>query len=316
MKRPPLNLPFSYMDTSDRRVLSLVSEGFPCVPVLGLSRYRNTRPFLSAHRHPECIEISFCVRSSLRFKCEGISYDLLPGHMFVTQPADRHHLVTNPKGMFMYWMFFRLPCGNEKVLGLPKDESDHLVSELKNIRRRLFLAPADTRSLFAELFGTYDSALSGASRRLALRISLLRLLSGIPAAAQQETPSGTDDRLRNLAESIKRDPSRRTSVGDMARAVGLSESAFTLRFRNLTGFPPHAFIVRCRLDAVKRSLVTTRDSVVKIARDFGFSSSEHLAGQFKASFGVTMRELRKNSSEHAKAPTPQMKGLSALPGYS
>ena len=118
------------MDTSERRVLSLEDEGFPCIPVLGLSRYRSTRPHLDEHCHPECLEISFCARAPLVFECEGRSYTLTPGHVFITQPQDRHHLVTNPKGMYLRWMFFRLPRKGKSVLGLPLDESNELVRSL------------------------------------------------------------------------------------------------------------------------------------------------------------------------------------------
>lgn len=296
MKRKKLAIPFDYMDTPERRVLSLEDSGFPCVPVLGLSRYNNTRPFLDEHRHPECIEISLCVRAPLVFECEGKSYKLMPGQLFVTQPRDLHHLITNPKGLFLYWMFFRLPSRGKEVLSLPPDESAALVKSLKNLPHRLFQASADIKSLFAELFGIYDADLRPADRRLAYRTVLLRLLNRIVASANKEAPISADKRLYAIVQEIKADPRRKRSVPDLAAKAFMSESVFNARFKKLTGYPPHAFIARCRLDAITRLLKQGNASISSIARDFGYHSPQHLAGQFKAAFGLTMREWRSRSS--------------------
>ena len=292
MRQSALHLPFEYMDTPERRVLSLEDEGFPCIPVLGLSRYRSTRPHLDEHCHPECLEISLCTRSPLVFECEGKSYKLMPGHVFVTQPHDRHHLITNPKGMYLRWMFFRLPPKGKSVLGLPLDESNVLVHSLKALPHRLFVAPPDAHKLFDELLSIYDSDIPGAARRLAFRTALLRLICGLTSEAARDTPLAVDKRVQALEAQIREDPTLALSVGEMARAAGLSESALTLRFRQLTGFPPHAYRTKCRLEAVRARLVNTTDSITRIAHDLGFHSSQHLAGQFRAMFGRSMRSYR------------------------
>lgn len=293
MRRYEPKLPFPYMDTPERRVLSLEGEGFPCIPVLGLSHYRSTRPHLDEHRHPECLEVSFCARAPLVFECEGKSYTLKPGHVFITQPQDRHHLVTNPKGMYLRWLFFRLPRKGKPVLGLPLDESDELVRSLTNLRQRLFVAPPDAHRLFDRLLSIFDSRLVGAARRIAFRTTLLNLFHGLMSVAELETPQTVDQRLRALVEQIRRNPAISLSVGEMAHVTALSECVLTKRFRMLTGYPPHSYRVRCRLLAVKARLEHTSDSITKIALDLGYNSPQHLAGQFLAMFGRTMRSYRK-----------------------
>lgn len=293
MTRKRLKLPFDYIDTPERRVLSLEAEGFPCIPVLGLSRYRETRAFLDEHRHPECIEISLCTRAPLIFVCEGKTYRLMPGQLFVTQPSDRHHLITNPKGLHLYWMFFRIPRAGKSVLGLPVDESSSLVQGLRNLPHRLFNADSSIPTLFAELFDIYDSDLPPVQRRLAFRSALIRLLCNIPASAQRKPLLSTDRRLYEIAKDIERNPSLQLSVPDMASKAFMSESVFTARFRKLTGYPPHAYRSRCRLEEVKRRLSTTDDAIKRIAMDLKYNSAQHLAGQFKSTFGMTMREWRK-----------------------
>ena len=296
MSRHALQIPFDYVDTPERRVLSLEDAGFPCIPVLGLSRYNNTRPFLDAHRHPECIEISLCARAPLVFECEGKAYRLMPGQLFVTQPSDLHHLVTNPKGLFLYWMFFRLPAKGESVLGLPSAESRQLVRSLKCIPRRIFPALPEVKSLFVELFGIYDSDLPPCDLRLAYRVALLRLLNRIIASSKMETPLPTDRRIYEIAKGIRDNPRQSISVPDLAARAFMSESVFNTRFKKLTGYPPHAFLQKCKLDAVAELLARCDDPISRLAHDFGYNSTQHLAGQFKATFGMTMREFRKKRS--------------------
>lgn len=287
-----LAIPFEYMDTPERRVLSLEQDGFPCIPVLGLSRYCSTRPFLDAHRHPECIEISLCVRAPLAFECEGKTYRLMPGQLFVTQPSDLHHLVTNPKGLFLYWIFFRLPRKGQSVLGLISDESKELVNSLRQIPHRLFPAIPEVKSLFIELFAIHDARMSRPARRLAYRVTLLRLLNRIAASASRETTLSADKRLYAVVTAIKENPRQRSTVPELAAKAFMSESVFNSRFKKLTGYPPHAYIAKCRLDAIKELLTQGKTSISQIAADFGYHSPQHLAGQFKATFGMTMSEWR------------------------
>ena len=64
-RKKALKLSFDYMDTSERRVLSLVPDGVPCVPVLGFDAYRSQWRVAPIHVHEECLEISLCLRGDL-----------------------------------------------------------------------------------------------------------------------------------------------------------------------------------------------------------------------------------------------------------
>ena len=54
-RKKALKLSFDYMDTSERRVLSLVPDGVPCVPVLGFDAYRSQWRAAPIHVHDECV---------------------------------------------------------------------------------------------------------------------------------------------------------------------------------------------------------------------------------------------------------------------
>ena len=92
MKRKSLKLSFEYMDTPERRVLSLDADGVPCVPVLGFDAYRRQWRAAPIHVHDECVEISLCLRGNLEFEMGGKRYPFRPGSVFVARPDEPHRL--------------------------------------------------------------------------------------------------------------------------------------------------------------------------------------------------------------------------------
>ena len=91
-RKKALKLSFDYMDTPERRVVSLVADGVPCVPVLGFDAYRCQWRVAPIHVHEECLEISLCLRGDLEFELEGQSYPFRPDTVFVSRPDEVHRL--------------------------------------------------------------------------------------------------------------------------------------------------------------------------------------------------------------------------------
>ena len=115
MRKKALKLSFDYMDSPERRVLSLVPDGVPCVPVLGFDAYRCQWRAAPIHVHEECLEISLCLRGDLEFELGGKRYPFRPGFVFVSRPDEPHRLCAYPKGMSKYWLLFRVPVRGERI---------------------------------------------------------------------------------------------------------------------------------------------------------------------------------------------------------
>ena len=92
---------------------------------------------------------------------------------------------------------------------------------------------------------------------------------------------------------IRRRPAHRFAIAEMARHAKLSESYFTALFRQVVGLPPYAYLSKCRLDMARTRLAETTASVADIAHDLGFASPQHLATQFRKTYGLTPTEWRK-----------------------
>jgi AraC-like DNA-binding protein len=80
------------------------------------------------------------------------------------------------------------------------------------------------------------------------------------------------------------------TVEILARQVNLSSSAFSRRFRELTGGSPYQFVKETRLERARELLLERRLRVTDISVAVGYASMSHFTKEFRARFGTTPRE--------------------------
>ena len=223
MKRKALKLSFDYMDTPERRVLSLVPDGVPCVPVLGFDAYRCQWRVAPIHVHEECLEISLCLRGDLEFELGGERYPFRPGTVFVSRPDEPHRLRAYPKGMSKHWILFRIPARGERILGLSAKETSWVVQELKHLPQRLFAGTKEIRTLFKRLFALYDDRrCPPVERKVRIRAAVTELLLALVEAARMTTPLRSAERIAEVIAAMKADLSHDWTLEALATRVGCS----------------------------------------------------------------------------------------------
>ena len=291
--RPKLKLPFRYESSRDLKVVSLEPDGILCVPVFGFSDYHAPRERASLHTHPECMEISYCLRGELMFSCKGKDYRFHPGSVFVTWPDEPHRLMTPDRGLRMYWIFFRVPKRGFPLLKLPPSEAEWLKDRLLHLPNRLFAATKRVQAAFQNVFAVYASEpAKTAGRRLKMRAAVIELLLSLVEASSRVSNAPDCRRVEALVEEIRRNPSADYSVDVLAEKAALSPSNLALRFKSLVGLPPHAFVVACRINSAKRLLADPQRKVADIATSLGFPSAQHFATQFRNATGKTPTQWR------------------------
>ena len=82
-------------------------------------------------------------------------------------------------------------------------------------------------------------------------------------------------------------------VRRLARMVGLSVSQFDRRFKRFLQMTPQEFILRVRVHAARRMLVTTDKSVADVALDTGFCDQSYFTKQFKRQTGMPPSHYRR-----------------------
>ena len=290
MKQPLID----YGDTEEARVFDLSAEGLPCVPALGISRSRERKPADPEHVHPGCLEIVFCLRGgNLLFSVGGETLPFRPGSVFVSRPDQPHHLDAAPKGLYLYWLLFHLPRGRETVLGLSVAESRWLAVRLTTMPLRMFAGNESIRTLFRRLFALRDRKdLPGVERRLLMRNAILELLLETAAAAATAPLKRTNARVEDVMRQMRAEPGLDYPVDGLAHRLSLSPGNLNAAFKKITGLPPHAFLLHCRIARAQEELRKNGCSVAALAGKLGFRSYRHFSAQFKAVTGVLPSKWR------------------------
>lgn len=290
------------MDTSERRALPLEDCGIAGVPALGMSRYRAVSPHLPEHIHPGCVEFNYCINGSLRLKKDGVLYHLNPGNIFVAKPGQRHELLKNHKGMFMYWLIVQLPNQGRsaRLLGLPPKESSALANALVNLPQTIFAADRTMQSRFHRLMAAYDLDVRNRLRSLRIRSLVLETLIAIIGCGNAPVAANSFSKIKSIAEDLCRSPEKYRDTRGLAAKAGFCKVRFTQLFKQVTGLPPHAFLLQAKVMRAKKLLAKTDASVSEIARRLALSSPRHFATLFRETLGITPTAYRLSH-----APTPR-----------
>lgn len=95
-----------------------------------------------------------------------------------------------------------------------------------------------------------------------------------------------DPRIARAAAAMTRDPSRRWTVASLARAAGLSRSAFARRFQSELGAGPIEWLTSLRMRLAAERLARTDEGLAAIGAAVGYESEFAFARAFKRAFGV------------------------------
>ena len=91
------------------------------------------------------------------------------------------------------------------------------------------------------------------------------------------------------------------SVGSIARNCGLHRSAFSRRFRSLTGAAPAAYIARLRIQNALSLLRTTTLPVYEVAQRCGYEDPAYFARRLRQAYGVSPLQFRREQSARSGA---------------
>lgn len=103
--------------------------------------------------------------------------------------------------------------------------------------------------------------------------------------------------IRKAQELVDAVPGADHRVGVLAERVGMSERHFTRRFTEQVGSSPAQYVTAVRLEAARRALETTSDTVEGIARHCGFGTAETMRRTFTRRLGASPDHYRQRFSQ-------------------
>jgi transcriptional regulator GlxA family with amidase domain len=102
----------------------------------------------------------------------------------------------------------------------------------------------------------------------------------------------TDEAILRAQALIEEKVAQGISVDDLARATTLSTRTFMRRFRRATGNGPREYIQRVRVEAAKRALERSEDSVAAVASRVGYTDPVAFRKLFLRLTGLTPMDYR------------------------
>ncbi|TCP12488.1 AraC family transcriptional regulator [Crenobacter luteus] len=106
---------------------------------------------------------------------------------------------------------------------------------------------------------------------------------------------------RRVRELVEARLDSALTVAELAAELALSEYHFARMFRASFGLPPHAWIMRRRLERAREALARPDAPLADVAAACGYASASHLANRFRAALGVTPGDYRRWATGSAGA---------------
>ena len=115
------------------------------------------------------------------------------------------------------------------------------------------------------------------------------------ATLPSQTPGGLPRyQLQQVLDYIDAYLSQELALADLAALVSLSPNHFTGLFKQSTGFTPHQYVIKQRVERAKQRLLEGRLTLAEVALDVGFAHQSHLNRHFKRWVGVTPKAFLNN----------------------
>jgi AraC family transcriptional regulator len=129
---------------------------------------------------------------------------------------------------------------------------------------------------------------------VSLAARALQIASGAQPSRYRSTPNA-EARVTDIIRRIDRHPHEALTLRDLAQAAGVSRYHFLRTFEYLTGITPHQYVLRARLREAAINLMAEPGNVIDIALDCGFGDISNFNRAFRAEFGVSPSEYRREA---------------------
>jgi AraC-like DNA-binding protein len=123
--------------------------------------------------------------------------------------------------------------------------------------------------------------------------TLRRYVQALPEGGTGWLAGARDADVGKALAILHRSPAAPWTVASLARAVGVSRTVLSDRFKHFLGEPPMAYLTRWRLQLGARALTSSTRGIGRIAGDVGYESEAAFNRAFKRGYGVPPARYRK-----------------------
>lgn len=251
------------------------------------------------HMHTYC-EIYYLRRGACVYTVNKGHWHLEAGDIFIVAPGDMHSTrYEGADGAERIIVF----CDPDQLDGVVREDPGIIRQTLTKSGKLILsdTARAEIDALISRMLLENDlpQRYSDEILRLeVLHLILLILRNGIVSYETMSPKEGYSADIERALKYIALNYQQPLTLEEVADYCGLSASYFSRKFRLVTGqtFKEHVNYIRVR--QATQMLLTTDDSITKIALQCGFGSSNYFKDVFHTVTGSSPREYRKRSGLH------------------
>ncbi len=260
------------------------------------------------HSHP-FYELLLLSEGATAYEFQDGRVAELSGGQFLVIPATTVHRGLND---------FRKPGSLCGVMIAPNisnacHQTTFAPADIQWIRERLDQASLTPRKMscelralvksLPELIHNFDAMDKESVLRARLRVCqiVLEVAAQLASSASVVSTVVVENAIRFMQTNLDSP----TSMVKVAQAVGCSRARLFEIFKETTGLTPNDYWQRIRVEEAYRRLLSTSDSVTKVAMDCGFTTSQYFCTVFRKYWGISPSDCRKTSR-----PAQSEEGLS------
>lgn len=101
--------------------------------------------------------------------------------------------------------------------------------------------------------------------------------------------------VARVCDFVRSNISQRITLEDLAAVAGYSRFHFVRAFKDSTGVPPYAYVLRERVAAARGLLDHSALPIAEIAQRCGFSTHTHFSTRFREAIGLTPADYRRRA---------------------
>jgi len=230
---------------------------------------------------PDYCNLWLLLRGRGTLVCDGRTHRLAPGMAFVFTPGQRVDAWHDPESPLENFAAHFRPMRQGRLCRQPRGFPIAAIE-------------MDT-SLFMREAARHAAQVSALDDPFAERQAegiVYQMLACVWRCSQTPSLPPRDRQIIELVEQIRRRPSMRPSVREMAARTGLSPSHFERRFSALVGDSPTRWLVQVRIARARELLRSSPLGVGEIAEALGYADIHFFSRQFKQRTGLSPLQFR------------------------
>jgi AraC family transcriptional regulator len=237
--------------------------------------------------------INFVESGSFELFTQKTNWPLLPGTLFISRPGAVHRYL------------HREPIPSDVCISVSYSRSF-----VEEARRADYLVLAEAPPTIAPTnrlaFLKFRLAQLREADALALESWGSELIASVSFSERHKSKLYRSRQLRWYSERVEAvrqlletSYAESHSLFSLARSVGMSPFQFARIFSELTGLPPHRYLLRVRLDRASKMILDGKP-ITETCFDVGFSNLSHFTRSFHRRFGCTPSLLKSRPLKKAQ----------------